>query len=163
MCLFPSEPKALASIFLKRKPIPSKPETTEESPTTAAHSVPSTTAVSSVETFDTTNKCSTSDMDSSQRNKKSAAEQEAANKAFKALFTGASSQKSLPTSTAAVALPAPWPLVSHVFQKDEDVSLGANFWCLPWPAGQGYKSNDFSNILSIGKYRQMLLLKLINN
>ncbi|XP_078347147.1 uncharacterized protein LOC144632387 isoform X2 [Oculina patagonica] len=144
-----NEPKALASIFLKRKPIPSKPETTEEPPTTAVHSVPSAATISSVVTLDTTNECSISDADSSRHKEKSAADQEAANKAFKALFTGASSQMSLPSSTAAEALPAPWPLVSHVFQKDEDVSVGVNFWCLPWPASKGHKSDDFSEVLPV--------------
>ena len=147
-----SEPKPLASIFLKRKPLPTKTETTNEPPTTAAHSVPSTSTISAVSTIDTTNKCSTGDVDSSQCKEKSAAEKEAANKAFKALFTGASSQKSLPTSNAAEALPAPWPLDSHVYQKGEDASLGVNFWYLPWPAGKDYKSYFLQSLLLHGKY-----------
>ena len=70
---------------------------------------------------------------------KTAAEKEAANKAFTALFTGASSQKSItPVANVAEALPAPWPSVSHVFQKDDDASIDANFWCLPWPAEKAF-------------------------
>lgn len=86
-------------------------------------------------------------MDSSQRKEKSAADKDAANKAFKALFTGASSQKTLPACSAAEVLPAPWPSVSHVFQRDQDVSVGVNFWSLPWPIGKSYKTDVFSRSL----------------
>ena len=152
-----SEPKALASIFLKRKPVPPKPEAEEQLPTMPGDSVLSST-VSSVVTLDNaTNICGTSDLDSSPRKAKSAAEQEAANRAFKALFTGAFSQKMLPTATAAEALPAPWPLVSHVIQRDEDVSCGVNFWSIPWPVGKYNKSDDFSHNLSLdGKFHLRL-------
>ena len=114
--------------------------------------------VSSVVTLgDATNKCSSSDLDSSLQKAKSAAEQEAAKKAFKALFTGACSQKMLPTATATEALPAPWPLVSHVIQRNEDVSLGVNFWSLPWPVGKYHKSDDLSHNLSLdGKFHVRL-------
>ena len=149
MYLFSSEPKALASIFLKRKPVTPRPETEEQHPTMTGDSVLSSTVSSKVNLCDTTNKCSTSGLDSSPRKVKSAAEQEAANRAFKALFTGACSQKMLPTATAAEALPAPWPLVSHVIQRDEDVSLGVNLWSLPWPVGKYHKSDDFSQNLSL--------------
>ena len=110
--------------------------------------------VSSVVTLgDARNKCSTSELHSSQQKVKSAAEQEAANRAFKALFTGACSQKMLPTATATEALPAPWPLVSHVIQRDEDVSLGVNFWSLPWPVAKYHKYDDLSHNLSLdGKF-----------
>lgn len=147
--LFSSEPKALASIFLKRKPVTPKPETEEQHPTMTGDSVLSSTVSSEVISGDKTKKCSTSDLDSSPRKVKSTAEQEAANRAFKALFTGACSQKMLPTATTAEALPAPWPLVSHVIQRDEDVSLGVNFWSLPWPVGKYHKSDDFSQNLSL--------------
>ena len=43
-------------------------------------------------------------------------EQEAANKAFNALFSGSRSQKT-PVTTAIVAKAAPWPSVNHVQQK----------------------------------------------
>lgn len=116
-------------------------------------SVVSSTVSSEVTLGGTTNKYSTSDLDSSPRKVKSAAEQEAANRAFKALFTGACSQKMLPTATTTEALPAPWPLVSHVIQRDEDVSLGVSFWSLPWPVGKYHKSDDFSQNLSLdGKF-----------
>ena len=108
-------------------------------------SVLSSMVSSEVTLGDTTSKCSTIALDSSPRKVKSAAEQEAANRAFKALFTGACSQKMLPTATAAEALPAPWPLVSHVIQRD----LGVNFWSLPWPVGKYHKSDDFSQNLSL--------------
>ena len=151
--LFPSESKVLASIFLKKKAVPPKPETEEQRPTMAGDSVLSSTVPSVVTLDNATNKCSTSDLDLSLRNVKSAAEQEAANRAFKALFTGACSQKMLPTSTAADARPAPWPLVSHVIQRDEDVSIGVNFWSLPWPLGKYHKFDDFSPNLSLdGKF-----------
>ena len=96
------------------------------------------------------NKCSTSDLDSCSCKVKSAAEQEAANRAFKALFTGACSQKMMPTATVTEALPAPWPLVSHVIQRDEDVSLGVNFWSLPWPVGKYHNFDDFCHNLPLG-------------
>lgn len=114
--------------------------------------------VSSKESLDNaTKECSTSDLDSSLCKAKSVAEQEAANRAFKALFTGACSQKTLATSTAAEAFPAPWPLVSHVIQRDEDSSPDVNFWSLPWPVGNYHKSDEFSHNLSLdGKFSVIL-------
>ena len=45
---------------------------------------------------------------------------DAANKAFSALFTGARSSKTVPSgSTAVPQTPAPWPVYSHVMQKEE--------------------------------------------
>ncbi|KAJ7362070.1 hypothetical protein OS493_013159 [Desmophyllum pertusum] len=58
-----------------------------------------------------------------------------------------SSQKTLPACSAAEVLPAPWPSVSHVFQRDQDVSVGVNFWSLPWPIGKSYKTDVFSRSL----------------
>ena len=151
------EPKPLASIFLKKKPVPLKADTTEEPSTTAAHQVSSTTTTStacSVIAIDnTTNECSTSNVDSLTHKEKPTIDQEAAKKAFKALFTGARYQKTLPAATIAESLPAPWPLVSHVCQKEEDVSLGVNFWSLPWPTGKSHKSDIFlCSSLPHGKY-----------
>lgn len=85
---------------------------------------------------------------------KTLAEKEAANKAFKALFTGASSQKSIaPTASVAEALPAPWPSVSHVFQKDDDTSTDVSFWCLPWPAEKAFNLDVQETSSSLdGKY-----------
>ena len=117
----------------------------------------SSTVSSKISLDNAAKECSTSDLDSSLCKAKSVAEQEAANRAFKALFTGACSQKMLPTSTAAEAFPAPWPLVSHVIQRDEDGSPGVNFWSLPWPVGKYHKADEFSHNLSLdGKFSVIL-------
>ena len=140
----------MASIFLKRKPANPKPGSEEQFPTVAGDS---STVSSKVSLDNAAKEYSTSDLDSSLCKAKSVAEQEAANRAFKALFTGACSQKMLPTSTAAEAFPAPWPLVSHVIQRDEDGSPGVNFWSLPWPVGNYHKADEFSHNLSLdGKF-----------
>lgn len=69
----------------------------------------------------------------------SAEQKEAANRAFKALFTGASSQKTATSVSVVEACAAPWPSISHVLQKDEDFSFNESFWCLPWPVGKDCK------------------------
>lgn len=79
------------------------------------------------------------DKESTQSKETTAEEKEAANRAFKALFTGASSQKTATSVSVVEACPAPWPSVSHVLQKDEDFSSNESFWCLPWPVGKDCK------------------------
>lgn len=86
-------------------------------------------------------------MQVSKLKEKTAEEKEEARKAFNALFTGTSSQKTLSVVSTSEALPTPWPIVSHVVQRDEDVSGVVNFWCLPWPLGEGCRYDvlkDFS-------------------
>ena len=56
-------------------------------------------------------------------------EQEAANKAFNALFSGSRSQKT-PVTTAVVAKAAPWPSVNHVQQKP---TTNNKWWDVCWP------------------------------
>ena len=140
LIFFTLEPKTFAAIFLKRKPVPSKPGIAEENHTITISSVPSTSVTCPVNvSASMTNAQSTIDKESPQPKETSAVEKEAANRAFKALFTGASSQKTASSVSVADALPAPWPLVSHVFQNDGDASFDGTFWCLPWPTGKDKK------------------------
>lgn len=151
------EPKAIAAIFLKRKPVPHKPDTTEENEVTTDGPVPSLSAVCPANNLaSTANRTKGSAVELLWPIEKTVAEKEAANKAFKALFTGASSQKSIaPAASVAEALPAPWPSVSHVFQKDDDTSTDVNFWCLPWPAEKAFNLNVQESSSSLdGKYCQ---------
>ena len=85
------------------------------------------------------------DMQVSKLKEKTAEEKEEARRAFNALFTGTSSQKTLSIVSTTEALPAPWPIVSHVVQRDEDVSRGVNFWCLPWPLEKGCRYDVLKN------------------
>lgn len=146
LCVFPSasEPKTLAAIFLKRKPAVSKPDAAEENQTTAVSSTSSSSAVLPVNT----SACTAKKPEPPQVKEKSDAEKDAANRAFKALFTGASSQKSLTAASAIIeACPAPWPTVSHVCQKEDDGSSDGSFWCLPWPAVKSSKWDVSSHSL----------------
>ena len=142
-----SEPKPLASIFLKKKALNPKADILEEQPTDLVQSVSSPTTTSTTMADNTADICRTSDTHSSSLKEKPTINQEAAKKAFNALFTGARHQKTPPVVIAAEVLPAPWPTVSHVVQKEHHSSLGVNFWSLPWPIGRSHISDDFSGSL----------------
>ena len=133
------EPKAVAAIFLKKRVMSTHPVSDKCSSSVSPGS-------SSAETI-TTAEQKACDMEVSQLKEKTAEEKEEARKAFNALFTGTSSQKTLTVVSTTEALPAPWPIVSHVVQKDEDASQDVDFWCLPWPLGKGCRCDvlkDFS-------------------
>lgn len=144
-----SEPKPLASIFLKRKALPPRPDNTDNNKgTTVSSDMPSSAICSINNSSHPTSNQKHSDIEPLQHKQKTAAEKEDANRAFKALFTGASSQKPLPVAGVAEALPAPWPSVSHVLQKDEHP-----FWCLPLPAGKGSRLETLKHSLFLdGKW-----------
>ena len=139
---FVLEPKAVAAIFLKKRVMSTHPASDKCSSSVSPTSNPAGTTTTTIITEQ-----KACDMQVSQLKEKTAEEKEEARKAFNALFTGTSSQKTLSVVSTSEALPAPWPIVSHVVQRDEDVSGGVNFWCLPWPLGEGCRYDvlkDFS-------------------
>lgn len=122
------EPKAVAAIFLKKRVVSTNP---------ASDKCSSSVSLASSSAGTTTMEQKACDLQVSQLKEMMAEEKEAARKAFNALFAGSSSQKPLAVVSMTEALPAPWPIVSHVQQRDEGACLGVNFWCLPWPLEKG--------------------------
>ena len=79
----------------------------------------------------------------SPRQEKSAVDNEATNKAFKALFTGVRLQRTLSAPGRTVPVPAPLPSVSHVSQRSNADPVDSYFWNLSWPPARGVMSDNW--------------------
>ena len=126
------EPKNLAPIFQKKKPALTTPEQNESR-------TPEVSALSGKSSSGTVENIMDHKAEPSTKKTRSTVDNEAAMNAFKALFKGARLERTSSSSAPVIALPAPWPTVSHVVQKEDSKSVDNTFWNLPWPSEKRFK------------------------